>query len=159
MTITSPAFTTGAEIPVEYTCDGSNRSPELRIANVPAKTAELVLIVDDPDAPGGTFTHWLLYGISPRTTKITKDGVPKGAREGTNDAGSTGWTGPCPPPGQAHRYYFTLHALRSRSGLTAGASGADVERAIAGKHIAGAKTMGRYCRRLIADVSSCLLGD
>ena len=158
MSITSPAFRNGAEIPVEYTCDGENRSPALRFGGVPAKTVELVLVVDDPDAPGGTFTHWLLYGIPPRTKSVAKDGVPNGAREGTNDADSKGWTGPCPPPGQAHRYFFTLHALKTRSGLAAGASAADVERAIAGKHIAGAQTMGRYCRRLLADVSSCLLG-
>lgn len=158
MSITSPAFKTGEDIPVEYTCDGANRSPALRFANVPPKAVELVLVVDDPDAPGGTFTHWLLYGIPAGTATIAKDAVPKGAREGTNDAGSTGWTGPCPPPGQAHRYFFELHALSARSGLAPGASADAVEHAIRGKHVTGAQTMGQYCRRLAGDVSSCLIG-
>ena len=158
MTIGSSSFKTGAEIPIKHTCDGADLSPPLRFANVPKKAVELVLIMDDPDAPGGTYTHWVLYGMSPRTTTSKEGSKPSGAHEGTTSFGTTGYGGPCPPPGLPHRYYFKLYALKSRSGLPHNASGDAVREAVAGRTLTSAQTMGTYCRRLVADVSSCLIG-
>lgn len=158
MSITSASFKMGAEIPVKHTCDGADRSPPLRFANVPKKAVELVLIMDDPDAPGGTYTHWVLYGMSPRTTVSKEGSKPSGAHEGMTSFGRTGYGGPCPPPGLPHRYYFKLYALKSRSGLPHAASGDAVREAVARRTLASAQTMGTYCRRLVDDVSSCLIG-
>lgn len=108
ITVTSSAFKHGEEIPVKYTCDGSDVSPPLSFAKVPRKAVEIVLIMDDPDAPGGTYTHWLIYNIGPRTKTIAEGKRPAGSREGKNSFGSQGYGGPCPPPLQTHRYFFTV---------------------------------------------------
>lgn len=110
MTVTSPAFAAGAAIPVRYTCKGDNRSPPLRWSAPPADTAELALVVDDPDAPGGTFVHWVVAGVPASQTQLAEGEVPAAARQARNSAGS-GYTGPCPPSGPAHHYRFTVYAL------------------------------------------------
>jgi Raf kinase inhibitor-like YbhB/YbcL family protein len=116
MTVTSPAFAAGAAIPVRYTCKGDNLSPPLRWSAPPAGTAELALVVDDPDAPGGTFVHWVLSGIPARQTQLGEGELPAPARQARNSAGS-GYAGPCPPSGPAHHYRFTVYALGRPAGV------------------------------------------
>lgn len=122
MLLTSQSFENNGYIPAKFTCDGGDINPELHIQNVPEKTKSLVLIMDDPDAPGGTFTHWLVWNIAASREAslaptgqdlivIKEDSVPAGSSEGTTDFGRTGYGGPCPPPGKPHRYFFKLYAL------------------------------------------------
>jgi len=113
MKISSPAFSAGGEIPAKYTCNGPNLSPELQISGAPAGGKSLLLVMDDPDAPTGLFTHWLAWNIDPHTTKFAENSVPAGAVQGTNDFGKRGYGGPCPPSG-THRYYFKIFALDTR---------------------------------------------
>src|SRR5947209_3810855 len=114
MDLTSPAFREGDKIPVKYTCDGENISPPLGWTGVPAGTQSLALMVDDPDAPSGTFVHWAIRGIPPTVDRLeenaSKAGLPSGAKEGRNGAGRVGWFGPCPPSG-THHYVFHLYAV------------------------------------------------
>lgn len=149
MALTSSAFSEGQRIPVKYTCDGDDVSPPLSIANAPRRTVELVLTVEDPDAPGGTFVHWLLYTVKGSTKTIPEGRTPAGSRQGTNSFGSARWRGPCPPAFQTHRYVFYLHALSKPSGLPAGADAGTVQQAIKGKVIAHAHLMGTYGCALI----------
>jgi Raf kinase inhibitor-like YbhB/YbcL family protein len=116
MTVSSTAFQANAAIPVRYTCKGDNTSPPLRWSAPPAGTTELALVVDDPDAPGGTFVHWVLYGIPAGQTQLAEGSVPRGATEGRNSAGS-GYMGPCPPSGPVHHYRFTVYALSRSPGV------------------------------------------
>ena len=109
MKITSSAFQEGGNIPSKFTCDGSDTSPPLQITGIPSEAKSLVLIADDPDAPGGLFTHWLVWNIPPQTNSIAEGSAPKGV-QGTNDFGKSGYRGPCPPPG-THRYSFKIFAL------------------------------------------------
>ena len=109
MKITSSAFQEGGNIPSKFTCDGSDTSPPLQITGVPSEAKSLVLIADDPDAPSGLFTHWLVWNIPPQTNSIAEGSAPKGV-QGTNDFGKSGYKGPCPPPG-THRYSFKIFAL------------------------------------------------
>jgi Raf kinase inhibitor-like YbhB/YbcL family protein len=110
--VSSPAFAGGAAIPERFTCQGEDRSPPLRWSGVPAGTAELALVVDDPDAPRGTYVHWILIGIDPSGTGLAEATVPPGARQVRNSAGKAAYAGPCPPEGPAHHYRFTVYALR-----------------------------------------------
>jgi Raf kinase inhibitor-like YbhB/YbcL family protein len=116
MQLTSTAFTEGAAIPAKHTCDATNVSPPLKWTGVPPGAKSLVLIVDDPDAPSGTWAHWVLYDLPATTNELAED-VPKsqyvtsGAKQGLNDFRHLGYGGPCPPPGKAHRYFFKLYAL------------------------------------------------
>jgi Raf kinase inhibitor-like YbhB/YbcL family protein len=119
MTITSSAFADGAPIPVRFTCKGENVSPPLKWSAPPAGTAQLALVVFDPDAPGGGFVHWVLSGIPAGQTELGENAVPRGAVEGRNGAGS-GWTGPCPPGGAPHHYHFTIYALSRAPGVQPG---------------------------------------
>jgi Raf kinase inhibitor-like YbhB/YbcL family protein len=143
--LTSTAFENGQEVAQRHTCDGDDRSPPLRWSGVPDGTRSLGLIVDDPDAPVGTFTHWLAWGIEPAS-----DALPEGEAapvEGRNDFGSVGYRGPCPPPGHGpHRYFFRLHALDADLELEAGAGRKDLERALEGHVLEVAELMGRYER-------------
>jgi Raf kinase inhibitor-like YbhB/YbcL family protein len=137
-------------IPQHYTCDGDNVSPPLRWGNVPAGTQSLVLIADDPDAPGGTFTHWVMYNIPPHLQELPEDvrrdeALPSGARQGMNDFGRIGYGGPC-PPGGTHRYFFKLYALDTRLELAPGASRDTVLDAIQGHLLAETEIVGRYSR-------------
>lgn len=111
MLLTSPSFDSGKEIPAKFTCAGGNINPELHIQNTPEKALSLALIVDDPDAPGGSFTHWIVWNINPATEIIKQESIPPGSSEGMNDLGTKGYTGPCPPIGKPHRYFFKLYAL------------------------------------------------
>ncbi|MDR4506392.1 MAG: YbhB/YbcL family Raf kinase inhibitor-like protein [Candidatus Scalindua sp.] len=148
--VTSNAFEEGALIPEKYTCDGPDVSPPLAWTSPPEGTGCFVLICDDPDAPVGTWVHWVLYGVSPETLKLP-EGIPatgevlNGAKQGTNDFRRIGYGGPC-PPGGTHRYYFTLYAVGSNLDLAAGATKADVLSTIKDDILAEGQLMGRYHR-------------
>jgi Raf kinase inhibitor-like YbhB/YbcL family protein len=143
--VTSSVFPDGGKIPKKYTCDNSNVNPPLRIENLPKAVKSLALIVDDPDAPGRTWTHWLLWNIDPKATEIREDGVPQNAIQGTNDFGSATYGGPCPPSGE-HRYYFKAYALDTALSLPSSAKKAAVEKAMAGHIVAQGSLMGTYSR-------------
>ena len=143
--VSSRAFPPGGKIPKKYTCDSSNISPPLHIDNVPKAARSVVLIVDDLDAPGGTWTHWVLWNINPKATEIWENSVPQGAVEGTSDFGNTKYGGPCPPAG-VHRYYFKACALDIILSLPSSAKKAAVEKAMAGHIVAKGSLMGTYSR-------------
>jgi hypothetical protein len=147
----SPEFAEGANIPRPFTCEGEDRSPALEWSGAPPGTKTFALIADDPDAPAGTWVHWVIYNI-PGTTHALKGGMEKkeqladGSRQGRNDFRKTGYNGPCPPPGKAHRYFFKLYALGIELTLAPGAGKGDVERAMEGHILARTEWMGRYRR-------------
>jgi Raf kinase inhibitor-like YbhB/YbcL family protein len=149
--VTSDAFAEGAAIPKDHTCDGADRSPALQWEGAPEGTKAFALIVEDPDAPGGTFTHWVLYNI-PGAAKGLAEGIPTtatlgdGSRQGKNDFKRPGYGGPCPPKGTKHRYEFRLYALPELLEVEAGATGSEVEKAIKDKKLAKTKLTGRYGR-------------
>ena len=145
MKITSSAFQQGGNIPSKFSCDGANTSPPLEIGDVPSGAKSLVLIVDDPDAPSGLFTHWAVWNISPQTSTIAEGSTPKGV-QGTNDFGKSGYGGPCPPSG-THRYYFKIFALDQELDLPFGAKRGQLDTAIKGHVIAQGELMGRYSRK------------
>jgi Raf kinase inhibitor-like YbhB/YbcL family protein len=145
MKITSSAFHEGGNIPSKFTCDGSDTSPPLQITGIPSEAKSLVLIADDPDAPGGLFTHWLVWNIPPQTNSIAEGSAPKGVH-GTNDFGKSGYRGPCPPPG-THRYSFKIFALDRELDLRAGAKRSQVDAAMKGHVIAQGELTGRYERK------------
>ena len=144
MKITSSAFHEGANIPSKFTCDGSDTSPPLQIAGVPSGAKSLVLIVDDPDAPSGLFTHWLVWNIPPQTGSIAEGSAPQGV-QGANDFGKSGYRGPCPPPG-THRYSFKIFALDRELELRSGAKRSQVDAAMKGHVIAQGELVGRYAK-------------
>ena len=145
MKITSSAFHEGGNIPSKFTCDGSDTSPPLQITGVPSEAKSLVLIADDPDAPGGLFTHWLVWNIPPQTNSIAEGSAPKGV-QGTNDFGKSGYRGPCPPPG-THRYAFKVFALDRELDLRSGAKRGQVDGAMKGHIIAQGELVGRYAKK------------
>jgi Raf kinase inhibitor-like YbhB/YbcL family protein len=152
LTLTTTAFTPGGDIPARFTCDGDDVSPALRWEGVPEGTRSFALVMDDPDAPRGTWQHWLLYHLPPATRDLPEDmpadeSLPSGARQGRNDFGKPGYGGPCPPAGPAHRYYFRLYALDVVPDVKAGATRSALDRAIRGHILAEAELMGRYRRR------------
>lgn len=153
MILISPAFQDNGLIPQKYTCDGGDINPELRIQYVPRDAKSLALIVDDPDAPGGTFTHWTVWNISPTTTVIKEESVPPGSVEGQTSFGRIGYGGPCPPAspaggpsGKPHRYFFRLFALNAWLDLPPGASRANLEKLIAEHLTLKAELVGLYSR-------------
>jgi len=149
-TIKTTAFPSSGTIPQKYTCDGLDVSPELSWSGAPPGTQSFALIADDPDAPVGTWTHWIIWDIPPGTglpesvakTEILKDG----ARQGKNDFKRIGYGGPCPPPGKPHRYFFKLYALDIKLDVKAGASRKELESAMKGHVLSQAELMGRYGR-------------
>lgn len=149
MNLTSPDFEDGGMLPRRYTCDGKGIPPPLIIAGVPERAASLVLIVDDPDAPGGLFTHWIVWNMPTTTPYIAhledEPALPAGAIEGMTDFGSRGYGGPCPPSG-IHRYIFHLYALDTTLDLPNDAERADLDKAIEKHIIEKAELMGRYSR-------------
>lgn len=145
MKITSLAFSNGGEIPSEFTCDSSDVSPPLTISDVPSNAKSLVLIMDDPDAPVGTWDHWVVFNISPATKEISKGTEPKGTG-GRNSWGRTGYGGPCPPSG-THRYFFKLYALDATLSLPEGSAKKDLEKAMQGHILAQAQLVGLYKRK------------
>jgi Raf kinase inhibitor-like YbhB/YbcL family protein len=142
MRITSSAFQEGANIQSKFSCDGANTSPPLQISDFPSEAKSLVLIADDSDAPGGVFTHWAVWNISPQTSTIAEGSTPKGV-QGTNDFGKSGYGGPCPPSG-THRYYFRIFALDRELDLPSGAKRGQLDAAMKGHVIAQSELMGRY---------------
>lgn len=144
--ISSDAFSHNGMIPKEHTCDGADRSPPLSIRNVPAKCRSLALIVDDPDAPRGTWVHWVVWNIAPGTAELPAGSVPREALQGTNDFGRPGYGGPCPPSG-THRYFFKLYALDGSPALAAGATRRQLEDAMQGHIVDSAELIGLYRRR------------
>jgi len=150
-TVSSPAFQSGNAIPKQYTCDGGDRSPPLTWSDAPAGTKYFALIVDDPDAPAGTWVHWVLYDLPASRTGLPEgvradDAPAEGGAHGVNDFRAAGYGGPCPPPGKPHRYFFRLYALDAPTGLKSHASKAEVQRAIQGHVLAQAELMGTYKR-------------
>lgn len=142
--LTSPSFQEGATIPTRYTCDGQNISPQLDWSGVPAGAKSLALIVDDPDAPAGTFVHWVLYDLAPDLTSLS-EGTGSGI-QGVNGFGKKAYGGPCPPRGKPHRYFFKLYALDVSLDLKPGASKADLEKAMRGHILAQGQLIGIYGR-------------
>lgn len=146
-----PAFSYGGEIPKKYTCNGSDSSPALMWSGVSPAARSLVLVVDDPDAPRGTWTHWTIWDLPVHTTSLAeavpaKEVLENGARQGRNDFGRIGYGGPCPPPGKAHHYFFRLYALNISPELAAGAERRQLERAMKGHILAQAEWMGTFKR-------------
>jgi len=145
--LTSAAFEPGGSIPVRFTCDGDDVSPPLEWSRVPESARSLALLMEDPDAPGGTFVHWTLFGVAPTSTGLEEGEVPAEAREGENSFGETGYSGPCPPEGdEPHRYVFVLYALRSAPELDAGASPEEVRDAVADRALVRGRLTGRFGR-------------
>lgn len=145
MKITSPAFEPNQMIPPIYTCLGENFSPELHMSGVPNEAKALALIVDDPDAPNGTFTHWLIWNINPRTEIIEENSKPQGAIEGMNGAGEIGYMGPCPPSG-VHHYRFKLYALSSPLSVSQNISREELESVIDQKLLEKSEIIGLFSK-------------
>jgi len=151
LSISSPGFQEGERIPAKYTCQGQDISPQLDWSGVPKEAKSLALIMDDPDAPGGIFTHWVIFNIPPDSLKLpeavpTEPQLPGSARQGSNDGGGIGYSGPCPPPGRPHRYRFTLYALDKQLDLKAGASKKQLIKAMEGHILNQARLTGTYQR-------------
>ncbi len=143
ISVSSTAFRSGENIPPQFTCKGANMSPPLEFHGIPAAAKRLALVVDDPDAPTGLFTHWLVWNIAPSAAQIAQKAVPPGAVQGTNDFGKSGYGGPCPPSG-THRYFLRVLALDRMLDLKRGAKRADFDKAIAGHVLARGELMGRF---------------
>jgi Raf kinase inhibitor-like YbhB/YbcL family protein len=147
--LTSSAFEADAAIPAKYTCDGEDVSPALLWNDPPAATKSLALIVDDPDAPNKTVVHWLIYDIPADTRGLQEDfpkdkKLPDGALQGKNDHGKTGYSGPCPPHGAVHHYFFKLYALDKMTGLKPNATKPQLEQVIRDHILAKAQLIGRF---------------
>lgn len=148
--LTIPAFANGGLIPKLHTCDGADISPSVEWSDAPSDSRSLALIMDDPDAPSGTWNHWLVYDLAPSVKSLAQGYKPgKLGKSGTNDFDRTGYNGPCPPKGHGpHRYFFRLYALKVDSlGLPAGGRRAEIDKAMRGHVLAEAEYMGRYERR------------
>jgi Raf kinase inhibitor-like YbhB/YbcL family protein len=147
----SAAFKSGEDIPKKFTCEGADVSPHLKWGDPPAGTKSLALIADDPDAPVGTWVHWVMYDLEPPIKEL-QEGFPKSeeilgiGKQGLNDFRRLGYGGPCPPPGKAHRYYFKLYALDTKLNMKPKATKQDVERAMQGHILAQTELMGKYKR-------------
>lgn len=150
MIVISTAFAEGEAIPRRYSCDGENFSPPLAWSGAPEEATSLALLCDDPDAPHGTFVHWVLFNI-PSATQSLREGIPplqhlpEGGEQGRNSAGAFGYTGPCPPDGM-HRYYFTLYALDAQLTLSGDVTATALRAAMQGHILAEGQLMGRYTR-------------
>jgi Raf kinase inhibitor-like YbhB/YbcL family protein len=146
ITVSSPTISEGRKIPVEFTCDGADVPPDLSWDEVPAETAEIVIVVDDPDAPGGTFTHWTVWGVDP-AGRLVGDDPPSDAAQGSNDFGGVGYQGPCPPEGDdPHRYRFRVVALDSHLDLPEGAGPDEVSEAMEGRVVGAGELTASYSR-------------
>ena len=152
MQLTSTAFAEGQAIPAKYTCDDKNLSPPLKWSGAPPGAKSLVLIADDPDAPGGTWVHLVLYDLPATWSELSEDlpkgqHLPTGAKHGLNDFKHLGYGGPCPPPGKPHRYFFKLYALDAFLDLKPGATKKEVERAMENHVLTHGQLMGTYKRK------------
>jgi len=146
MRLTSPAFADGQTIPEKYTCDGENLSPPLVIENVPAEAKSLALVVDDPDAPHGTFTHWMVWNLSPRQGRIEENAELRETVTGMNSWGHHNYQGPCPPSG-THHYQFRLYALKSTLDISGGSNREQLAEAMEQHIIAVAQLVGLYSKK------------
>jgi Raf kinase inhibitor-like YbhB/YbcL family protein len=148
MQLQSPSFTHGTTIPTKHTCDGVNMSPELTWTDLPSNARSLALRVLDPDAPSGTFTHWLIWDLNLQAGGVPEGRVPDDAREGTNGFGDVGYGGPCPPPRRGvHHYHFELIALREPIILDEGAGREAFDAAVRERRLEVAELVGLYERR------------
>jgi Raf kinase inhibitor-like YbhB/YbcL family protein len=150
--VSSSAFKEGQTIPVRHTCDGEDISPPLKWDLVPEGTRSLALITDDPDAPVGTWVHWVLYNLPASVTELsekvpTDEAIPNGGRQGLNDFGRIGFGGPCPPRGSVHRYFFKLYALDTDLSLKPRATKKDLTEAMTGHILGEGQLMGIYKRK------------
>lgn len=141
MRLNSPEFADKDMIPIKFTCDGENINPPLQCEQIPYGTASLVLICDDPDAPSGLYTHWIVFDIAPNTS-IEQNSIP--GKQGTNTAGQISYFGPCPPKNQRHRYYFRMYALNQLLNIPVGSTRVKIEKAMEGHVLASAELMGYY---------------
>ena len=151
ISISVDGFNEGDMIPDKFTCEGKDVSPLISWTGMPAGTKSIALIMDDPDAPGGTFVHWVLYNLPADTLKLLESMPPNktladGSIQGMTDFGRTGYGGPCPPPGKPHRYYFKVYALDKKLDLQPLASKSQVESAMKGHILAQGELMGKYQR-------------
>jgi Raf kinase inhibitor-like YbhB/YbcL family protein len=149
--VKSPDFASGGTIPKRFTCEGEDLSPALEWSAPPSGTQSFALIADDPDAPVGTWVHWVVFDLPPTLRSLPqavprKDQLADGSRQGQNDFGKTGYGGPCPPPGKAHRYFFKLYALDTKLNLPSSSTKKDVERAMQSHVLAEGEYVGRYSR-------------
>lgn len=144
--LTSPAFKDGGALPAQYSCGGAGISPPLAWKPLPPHTASVAVICIDPDAPGGDFTHWLLWNLPAGTQSLAEGAVPAGARQGKNDFGNVGYGPPCPPAGSPHHYIFTVYALDSAPNVTQGASRSDLLSAMRGHILAQGQLTAVYGR-------------
>ncbi len=148
--ITSSAFADGGLIPAKYTCDGADVSPPLQWDAVPEGTRSIALICDDPDAPMGTWVHWILFNLPSDAKELaqnipTEETLPNGAKQGVNDFGRVGYGGPC-PPGGTHRYFFKIYALDTEVGLEAGADKRQLLKTMEGHILEQGQLVGKYKR-------------
>lgn len=146
LTISSPELRDGQAIPPRFTCDGDGVSPALEFHGVPEGTAELAVLVEDPDAPGGTFLHWAIWRLAPSLPGLAEGEVPADAEQATNDFGRIGYGGPCPPAGRRHRYVFTVLALSALPSLAAGAGADSVRKVLPGHVLDSASLTCTYAR-------------
>ncbi|HET6577401.1 MAG TPA: YbhB/YbcL family Raf kinase inhibitor-like protein [Gemmatimonadales bacterium] len=151
MRITSPALAGGATIPTEHTCEGAGSSPGLAWSEIPVNTRSFALVCDDPDAPRGTWVHWVLFNLPADAVELAPavppaPQLPSGARQGVNSSGDLGYEGPCPPRGRSHRYFFRLYALDCTLNLAPGVQRADLDHSMAGHILAEATLMGTFQR-------------
>jgi Raf kinase inhibitor-like YbhB/YbcL family protein len=146
MIISSFAFQNNGYIPSKYSCDGENINPPLEVQDVPPEAKSLVLIVDDPDVPGGTWVHWTVWNIDPKTSQISEHSVPSQATEGKTSFGKPGYGGPCPPSG-THRYFFKLYALDTMLSLDSSATKQDLERSMQNHVLLQSELIGLYQRQ------------
>jgi hypothetical protein len=146
LTITSPAFEQNGLIPKQHTCDGKDINPPIMIEGIPQAAKSLALVVNDPDAPGGTWVHWVLWNIDPKTKSIKENAVPTGAVQGKNDFRKNSYGGPCPPSG-THRYFFKAYALNTMLTISQGSAKGDLEKAMKGHILAEGQIIGLYKRK------------
>ncbi len=145
--VSSPAFTNGGAIPPKYTCDGEGKSPPLSWSNLPAGTRSVAVVVDDPDAPGHTFVHWVLFDVAPTTSSLGEGAsglLPAGTEQGRNGKGQAGWTPPCPPSG-THHYHFKVYALDGTLSLSQPTED-DLANAMRGHVVGRGELVGTYQR-------------
>ncbi|MEI6042452.1 MAG: YbhB/YbcL family Raf kinase inhibitor-like protein [bacterium] len=145
ISISSSAFSNGEKIPFKYSCDGANTPPPLSIKNVPSKTKSLTIIVEDPDAPSGTWSHFLIWNIAPNTTELN-EGFGKEGTMGVNSSGKIAYLGPCPPKGPTHRYFFKVYALDSRLEIEKGSTKNILLEAMRGHILDQSEIFGTYSR-------------
>jgi Raf kinase inhibitor-like YbhB/YbcL family protein len=151
MKLQSTAFNDNSVIPSQYTCAGSDNSPPLTWTGAPVRTKAFALILEDPDAPRGTFVHWVVYNISSNTTELPENALKspntaQNVKQGLNGAGQAGYRGPCPPPGAPHHYHFRLFALDSPLELKSGATAGDLRQAMKGHVVGSTELVGIFGR-------------